>query len=63
MSRWRATMPKEKPEDGEADFVVAVRKSNGIRIERTGTITNDQADHLAFMKWLDSDGEGQSNVE
>ena len=56
MIRWRATMPKEKAKKGNADFVVAVRKSNGIRIERTGIITNEQADTLAYMRWLETDG-------
>ncbi len=44
MSRWKATMPREKPEEGKADYVVAIRHSHGLRIELSGTVSGEIAE-------------------
>lgn len=45
MSRWRATMPKEKPEEGKADFVFAYR-NNRVRFELCGKMAEKTASKL-----------------
>lgn len=44
--KWRATMPKDKPLEGEALIVFSVINSKGSRAEFSGKVTKDCADKM-----------------
>ena len=46
--KWKATMPRELPEDGTAHIVVAVKTADGARIEFTGQVPREKAAEI----WL-----------
>ena len=48
MSDYRVTMPKEKPNEDKADFIISYRNSD-IRAEIVSVIDRDKAENL----WLD----------
>lgn len=40
MSRWKAVLPREKPEANKSHFVLAIKDSLGARFELSGTVDN-----------------------
>lgn len=52
MMRWKVPMPKQATPDGMADVVIAVRLSNGYRMEFEKQMTEDEAREIVGMPVL-----------
>jgi hypothetical protein len=46
MAKFRATLPKEKPDSGKAHIVVAYKNEAGDRVEFVGQILDIDADKI-----------------
>jgi hypothetical protein len=41
MGRWKVTMPRDNPPEGEVDYRIGLKCNDGFRVELDGRITDE----------------------